>query len=193
MTFGEWIENNVHPDMLLAKGERVGQTVHLIEKAGNSTAKIIVEDVPESTAIVRLDIGGLSKVFRSKKERDEERNFDERCDFLMLNETCQKYRAVFVELKSHDPRNIQKGKQQLRWSLPYLKYYLAVFEADCFKENVKKDVEANFFIFSKEPRKRASRSHLASGRYENIFVNIYTRDKFEFSELLDIGTIPSLS
>ncbi len=192
MTFEEWIEQNVHPDMLLTEFERDGQTVHLIEKATNSTAKIVVEDVPESTAIVRLDIGGMSKVFSSKNEREESRNFDERCDFLMLNETCKKYRAVFVELKSHDPRNIQKGKQQLRWSLPYLKYYLAVFEADCFEKTVNKDVEATFFIFSKEPRKRASRSHLVSGRYENIFVNIFTRENIEFSDLVGEGTIPSL-
>lgn len=193
MTFEEWIEKNVHPEMLLTESERVGQTVHLIEKATNSTAKIIVEDVPESTAIIRLDIGGMSKVFGSKNDREEKRNFDERCDFLLLNETCKKYRAVFVELKSHDPRNIPKGKQQLRWSLPHLKYYLAVFEADCFEETVNKDVEATYFIFSKEPRKRASRSHLVSGRYENIFVQIYTRDNIEFKDLLEIGTIPSLS
>ena len=193
MTFEEWIEENVHPDLLLKEGERVGRTVHLIEKDKSSAKKIQIENVPESTAIIRLDVSGMSKVFSSKDNREAKRNFSERCDFLILDETSERYIAVFVELKSRDGRNIQKGKQQLRWSLPFLKYYLAVFEADCFEESGNKDIEAYYFIFSKEPSKRTSRGHLLSGRYENIFVNISTRDEIEFSELLDRKAVPSLS
>ena len=192
MRFEEWIEENVHPDLLLKGCEKVGQTAHLVEKDKNSTKKILVKNIPESTVIIRCDLSGMSKVFRSKAEREPHRNFSERCDFLILDETIEKYRAVFIELKS-GAMNISKGKQQLRWSLPFLKYYLAVFEMDCFGERESKDVEVRYFIFSKEPRKRKSRGHLLSGRYENIFVNISTSDEIEFCNLLDGGTIPSLS
>ena len=191
MKFEEWMRENVHPDLLLKECERVGQTAHLVEKDENSTQKVLVKDIPESTVIVRCDISGMSKMFSPKAERRPSRNFGERCDFLILNETIEKYRAIFIELKS-GRRNITKGKQQLRWSLPFLKYYLAVYETDCVEECDTKDMEVRYFIFSKEPRKRKSRDHLVSGRYENIFVNISASDEIEFRSLLDRGAMPAL-
>lgn len=191
MRFDEWIKENVHPDLLLKRCEKVGQTAHLVEKAKGSTKKILVKNIPESTVIIRCDISGMSKVFCSKAEREPHRNFSERCDFLILDETNDKYRAVFIELKS-GTKNILKGKQQLRWSFPFLKYYLAVFEMDCFGECDAKEIEVRYFIFANEPRMRRTRDHLPSGMYENIFINISTSDEIEFCNLLERGTIPSL-
>ena len=149
-----------------------------------------VDNVPSTSAVMRFDKGKRRDFF----EPGTGSNFLTRCDFLILVESGQDYRAIFIELKrsfddeESEREHVERGEEQLRWSLPSLKYLISVFEVDKRAEDPKRRVDASYFLVAKYPnqwfRKRRTREHFRSRFHEGIVIHYSIKTKFKYEDLI---------
>ena len=98
MLFKDWLEEHLRCDMILPENCRDGRTITL--KDTQSDIAIRVENVPRSSVVVNLEIGGRRQVF----ETDNGCDFYDRCDYLILEESETEYMAVFIETQPYPSR-----------------------------------------------------------------------------------------
>ena len=121
MQFKDWIEERLRSDMILPEGCKDGRT--FILKDTQSSTAIRVENVPRSSVVVNLEIGGRRQVFKTGNGCE----FYDRCDFLILEESETEYMAVFIEIKTLSKvRSLVEVTRKVRAivSLPCLQYLL---------------------------------------------------------------------
>ncbi|MDE0142899.1 MAG: hypothetical protein OXI80_15355 [Caldilineaceae bacterium] len=187
MLFKDWLEEHLRRDMILPEDCRDGRTITL--KDTQSDIAIKVENVPRSSVVVNLEIGGRRQVF----ETDNGREFHDRCDYLILEESETEYTAVFIELKTTFENyaawyeSDEKGKSQLRWSLPCLQYLLSVFETDAETRIRTKPIRAWYFLAAKNVDLRFNRRRTVdkfdSDNYRGLPVHYVKEDKMELEDL----------
>ena len=187
MQFKDWIEERLRSDMILPEGCKDGRT--FILKDTQSSTAIRVENVPRSSVVVNLEIGGRRQVFKTGNGCE----FYDRCDFLILEESETEYMAVFIEIKTTFQEyeawyeSDEKGKSQLRWSLPCLQYLLSVYETD-IETNIRiKTIRAWYFLAAKNVDLRFNRRRTVdkfdSDTYRGISVHYVKEDKMELEDL----------
>lgn len=186
-----WIEQNAKTSVLLPDNLQDGTSVFLEEADQNGSMKIRIDYVPTSSVVIDLDTEGQVGFFKKTGEE----SFDQRCDYLILTEQDDKYMATFIELKTNRETNDSGGEVQLRWSLPYLRYLIAVFRTAMYNQTSNKELVPRFFRISTLPSKesgspkgrnrakRRTRSPLESREYNNILVHYSTKDSFNFKDL----------
>lgn len=190
MSFAEWLGEHIRSDMLVQGEKSNRRTFVLSEYDDGVRINLRIENVPDSATVLKFDRGERRKLFRPEKVR----NFLKRCDFLILDERHSDYRAIFVELKrsfgvGESGRQFEdKGEEQLRWSLPSLKFLLSVFEVDRRRGSSGKNIEVTYFLIAKCPnqwyRKRKTREHFRIRHHEGIVVNYSIMNKIKFGELV---------
>ena len=197
MLFTRWLEEYIRPHMLRSGEANNRRTFLLKERTKEVRMTLRVDDVPETATVMRFDEGKRRELFRENVGS----SFLKRCDFLILDESDSEYNAVFVELKrsfeekESDRQCQNRGEQQLRWSLPSLKYLHSVFEVDRRMDDSRKSINATYFLIAKCPnqwyRKRRSKEHFKSRRYEGIDIHYSTRNKINFKDLTSRRLLPT--
>ena len=198
MSFATWLKEHIKQDMLRS-GEKSNRRTFLLEETSGPDRMILrVQNVPETAAVMRFDLGDRRQLFESGRGYD----FLKRCDFLILDESDVEYLAIFIELKRSfedeegDRRSKQRGERQLRWSLPSLRYLLDVFETDTRAADRKKKLVAKYYLVAKDPdrrrRKRRNREHFISNEHEGILVHYTTKDDIKLQQLKYRTSLPVL-
>ncbi len=194
MLLTEWLVKNTEPSLLLSEDKWSDRSVFLEEVDPNGRMEIKVDYVWRSTIVIDYDKEGQVGFFRKRGEE----SFDQRSDYLLLDELDDEYRATFIELKKNKERHESGGEVQLRWSLPYLEYLIAVYKTDNYTTYKRKDLKVRYFRISSPPSKRRgspktrTREHFISRHYQNIVVHYSTRDRFKFKDFLAREPIPAL-
>ena len=192
MTFANWLEDHLVSHMLVSKEKWNGRTVRLVEKG---VMEVKIEDVPSGAFVIHFDKGDQETL--KEKERlfktGMRFNFDLRCDYLILEESNTTYTATFIELKKNfrDYDSVDeidlKGEEQLRWSLPGLKYLLAIYEADKHTISHERAIQVRYFLVAnhKNPwyRKRTSREIFVTREHEGIKINYMATEKTSMRKL----------
>lgn len=198
MLLVEWIEENAKSCSLLPESNRDGSSVYLEETEEGGKMKITINYITGSSVVVDLDNEGQVKFFKKMGEE----SFDQRCDYLILVEQDDAYAAVFIELKTNKEVYESGGEVQLRWSLPYLEYLIAVFRTDKYDVFASKELIPRYFRISttpsrdrnlpkgKGPSKRRTREPFESRKYNNIQIHYSTRDRFKFKDLIKREPVP---
>ena len=198
MSFAIWLKEHIKQDMLRS-GEKSNRRTFLLEETSGPDRMILrVQNVPETAAVMRFDLGDRRQLFESGRGYD----FLKRCDFLILDESDVEYLAIFIELKRSfedeegDRRSKKRGERQLRWSLPSLRYLLDVFETDTRAADRKKKLVAKYYLMAKDPdrrrRKRRNREHFISNEHEGILVHYTTKDDIKLQQLKSRTSLPVL-
>ena len=144
---------------------------------------IEVAGIPSDITIVNMQrIGSLSGV--------KEGEWKQICDFLLLFKDKGEDYAIFVELKKTlDEGSKQKGKEQLRRSLPLLEYLRSICEIqyDTAPRNLERTIL--YSIIGKQVSEKLDKQLVKPGgrlpteRYKGISVGMIVRDRINFREL----------
>ena len=96
--------------------------IELWEKKPEVNMRVRVVGLPAEFIAIRTDcIGHVSKIREGPKKQI--------CDYLVLTESGDRIHAIFVELKK-TKKSDDKPREQLRRSLPILKYLRSVWEIE---------------------------------------------------------------
>ena len=92
--------------------------VYLKEQKTGFSMNVKIENVDQGLSIINFEqMGKVTTYFKGRgKVKGEEwkKGFNNRCDFLVLEETDDEYIAYLIELKNKVPD--QHAASQLRWS-----------------------------------------------------------------------------
>ncbi len=197
MSFAEWLREHIKSHMLKSGEKNNKRTFKLREYTAGVKMTLRVDNVPSAATVMRFDKGKRRDLF----ELGTGSNFLTRCDFLILEEFGQHYRATFIELKrsfddeESDRQHEERGEEQLRWSLPSLKYLISVFEVDRPAEYTEKRVDVSYFLVAKYPnqwfRKRKTREHFKSRFHEGIVVHYSTKTQLKYKDLILREPVPT--
>ena len=143
--------------------------------------RLEVTKMPVNLIVVNMrKIGSLSGV--------KEGEWKQMCDFLLIFEDEGKDYAIFIELKKTlDENSKEKGKEQLRRSLPFLKYLHSVcglqFGADFSEPIVKYTIVAARYSQRLDKQHVKPGGRLPSENYIDISVDPIVRERINFREL----------
>lgn len=189
MGFVAWVAENMESEKLLPESDRIDRTIKLRENNNNVNMCISILDIPTSAAIIRPDVAGQWRVLK----RGSIRRWDSLCDYLILWESENRVFALFVELKSTSPH--PKGKYQLLWSIPMLRYLWYVFQVDsCSAPSIPEPTFVSRYVEigdKKDPRipkdtlKPDSSPFFDHRCLKGIRVNYTTETCLSLSQLLD--------
>ena len=99
------------------------ELIHLRERSAKMLVKVTA--LPANVIAIRIDKVGHSSALQEEPASD----WNKRCDFALLEDLGDRCNVVLVELKK--TLNDKKGAaQQLRRSLPIIKYLLSVCEVE---------------------------------------------------------------
>ena len=145
--------------------------------------EVELTDVPPNiTALNIRRIGILAGV------RDG--NWKQICDYLLVYECDGKDVGIFVELKKTLNQQ-NKGKEQLRRSLPLLKYLHSMCQVHYGVKNQKPRLVTRYFLIGSQLNHRLDKQPvrpgqpLSSENYKNITVNKFVGRSFRFGRLRD--------
>ncbi len=166
-------------DKALVLSRSDGRTI-LREK---DVMELEVADIPSDITIINMQrIGSLSAL------KDGE--WKQVCDFLLLFEDRGKDYAIFIELKKTlDENNKQKGKEQLRRSLPFLEYLRSVCKIQHDAKSSKLELMILYSIIGKQASQRFDKQHVKPGgrlpteNHKGISVGMFVRERIHFREL----------
>ena len=198
MSFAEWLKAHIRSHMLIREEKNNRRTVKLTEQTAGVRMTLRVENVPSAAAVIRFDEGKRRDFF----EPGTGNNFLMRCDFLILDDSEPAYRATFIELKKSfehedfDRQHSKRGEEQLRWSLPSLKYLLSVFEVDEGVRDTGRRLDVSYFLIAKSAgqrlRKRKTREHFRSENHEGIVIHYSTKSILRYKDLISREAIPTV-
>ena len=166
--------------ILAAKTLATPKTEKKVILSEESVMKVEVAEVPSHlTAVDMRKIGCLSGL--------KSGNWKKTCDYLLVfNQRGRDY-AIFVELKNTLYEDKTEGMEQLRRSLPYLKYLHSVcglqFSTDISEPMVKYTIVAarHSRRFDKQRVKPGGR--LPTENYKDISVDPIVQERINFREL----------
>ena len=147
-----------------------------------SVMTLEIDGIPSDLTIVNMRrIGSLSGV------KDGE--WKQICDFLLLFKNKSKDFAIFLELKKTlDEGAKQKGKEQLRRSLPFLEYFCSVSKIHNDTETNKPIVQ--YAVVGERISSRLDKQSVKpmkpppSENYKDISVKMFVGKSIDFRELL---------
>ena len=117
--------------------------VILREREANMS--IYITGVRWRTTTIHIDrLGGLSGLRRG--------DWNQRCDYLMVIDSGDTYRAAFIELKKTLDED-HKPREQLRRSLPFLEY-LRVLCCIHFQDAAPADIEVRYVVIGERGQRR---------------------------------------
>ena len=142
--------------------------------------KVEVAKVPSHlTAVDLWQIGFLSGL--------KSGNWKKLCDYLLVFNNGYKDCAIFVELKSTLYEDKSEGMEQLRRSLPYLKYLHSVCRIQSCADLSEPIVR--YTIVASRHSRRFDKQHVKPGgrlpteKYKDITVDPIVRESINFHEL----------
>ena len=144
--------------------------------------KVEVAETPLGvTAIDMRKIGSFSGI--------KDGPWKQRCDYLFVYEVEGKNIAIFIELKKTLSQENRRGMEQLRRSLPLLKYLHSVCRIHCGVEPDKPVTTARYVLIGKKMNPRLDkqavtpRRALPSKDYKEIAVNWFVGPRLRFDLL----------
>lgn len=120
----------------------------------------------------------------------KEGNWKQICDYLIVFNNGHKDFAIFVELKKTLYGDEAKGMEQLRRSLPYLKFLHSVCEIHAESEPAKSKISVLYSLIGKQANNRLdkqrlrARNPLPSMNYKGITVGMFVGERIRFSSLI---------
>ncbi len=145
--------------------------------------RLEVTEVPSNTTIIRMNRTGLSIIKQNEVEQV--------CDFLLVHENENERTAVFVELKRTLDTKLEKGKEQLRRSLPRLEYLRSACEIHCHIPADEAKLEARYWVIAERRSARLDKQPVklrfasASVQHHNIIIHTYVGKRVSCNLLLD--------
>ena len=110
-----------------------------IERLEETDDTVILKE-RDAKAKMKVEVAGISKPFLAIRLNKlshlsalKEGDWNQICDYLLIGQSHGRAYAIFVELKK-TLRGEEKPKEQLRRSLPVLKYLLSVCEVEAERE-----------------------------------------------------------
>ena len=171
---------NILTDKTLVSPRSDGRTF-LREK---DVMELEVADIPSDITIINMQrIGSLSGVKHGK--------WKQVCDFLLLYEEEGKGYAIFVELKKTlNEKSKEKGKEQLRRSLPFLKYFRSVCEIHYGSDSDKPRLIVRYAVVGARNSGRLDKQHVKAGHplpsenHKGITVGMFVKERIRFRSLI---------
>ncbi len=201
LLFSDWLDENIQDERKTKNIRRNGSTVYLKEQKTEFSMNVKIENVDQGLSIINFEqMGKVTTYFKGRgKAKGEERQkgFNNRCDFLVLEETDDEYIAYLIELKNKVPD--QHAASQLRWSAPYLKYILEVYLEHSLMECPEKKLNVKFFMVGTNYSGLVNRGGMKRqtarifekwdvGTRLDMYYRIYTAGhRFEFSEFREVA------
>ena len=161
LSFVAWLRDNVRPDRKLTNIQRDGQSITLKEERENFCMEVKIDGVDRHLTVINFEQQGTGSTYLKG-----ELGFGDRCDFLILDETPKEYVAYLIELKNKVPD--KKGAEQLRWSVPFLKYIFSVFREDNHPKPDSKKLSLKYFQIGNDYQswvKRQQMKRYKQGRF----------------------------
>ena len=144
--------------------------------------KVEVAGTPSGvTAIDMRKLGSFSGM--------KEGEWKQRCDYLLVYEFKGKNIAIFVELKKTLSQENGKGMEQLRRSLPLLRYLYSICRIHYGVEPDKPVTTTRYFLIGKKMNPRLDKQPVTPGRslpsedYKEITVNKFVGPRLRFDLL----------
>lgn len=143
-----------------------------------------VADIPSDTTIINMRrIGSLSGL------KDGE--WKQVCDFLVVFKDGDKDYATFVELKKTlDEESKQKGMEQLRRSLPFLKYLRSVCELHYGADSDEPGPIVWYAVVGSQISRKLDKQHVKAGKplpsenHKGISVGMFVEERIRLRSLL---------
>ena len=161
LSFVAWLRDNVRPGRKLTNIQRDGQSITLKEERDNFCMEVKIAGVDRHLTVINFEQQGTGSTYLKG-----ELGFGDRCDFLILDETPKEYVAYLIELKNKVPD--KKGAEQLRWSVPFLKYIFSVFREDNHPKPDSKELSLKYFQIGNDYQswvKRQQMKRYKQGRF----------------------------
>lgn len=144
--------------------------------------KAEVAEVPSHlTAVDMRQIGSLSGL--------KSGNWKKTCDYLLVfNQRGRDY-AIFVELKNTLYEDKTEGMEQLRRSLPYLKFLRSICEIQYGSESTKRNINVRYSLIGRQSNQRLDKqpvragNQLPSENHNGISVDMFVGERIKFSDL----------
>ena len=184
LSFVAWLRENVRPDRKLTNIFRDGQTITLKEERESFYMEVKIDGVDRHLIVINFEQQGSGSTYLKG-----DMGFGDRCDFLILDETPKEYVAYLIELKRKVPD--KSGAEQLRWSVPFLKYIFSVFREDNYPKSDSKKLRLKYFQIGKDYQswvKRQKMRRYKQGRflkwngYERFNILYCASDGIKFKE-----------
>ena len=186
LPFSDWLIDNIKEERKTKNIRWNGRTVFLEERTPTINMSVKIDNVDQGLVVINFDQMGNTTTYLKG-----ERGFGDRCDFLILEETANKYVAYLIELENTVPED--HPLSQLRWSAPYLKYNLEVFLEHGLMKRPEKELKIKFFMIgNRHPNwlRRMGMKRETIPKFQRLdfssrlemYCSIYAKDKFDFSE-----------
>ena len=163
----------------------------LILREKSRERKIVMElevtDMPPDVTAIHVEklvgeMGSLSGI--------EDGRWKQKCDYLLVCEDQGRDVAIFIELKKTlGLKQKEKGREQLRRSLPLLKYLCSICRIDQEMKPDESEVDERYFLIGEKDRLKLDKQPVKSGRalheerYKSITVNILFGTHVRFGRL----------
>lgn len=190
LPFSDWLNENIKEERKTKNIRWSGRTVFLEEKTPTVSMSVKIDNVDQGLVVINFDqLGKTTTYLKGGK------GFGDRCDFLILEETDDKYVAYLIELENTVPA--LHPLSQLRWSAPYLKYNLEVFLEHGLMMRSEKELSVKYFMIGNRHPNWLNRAGMKRGNIPKfqrlnisvrleMYCSIYAKDKFDFSEFREV-------
>lgn len=173
MALNPWMSANLSPDTILQRDLNEGDTIFLEEKDDNVDMTVEIVGVPETVVIVLpQEVEHLQCLAR--------KGLKYICDYLLLFQSDDRYYAIFVELKK-TLTDEDKPREQLRRTLPLLRYILSVFNVDSGSMLSESKFIMNYFLFGQQPNPNWDKQRVNVSRASLFQSETYERMKIRTS------------
>ena len=144
--------------------------------------KVDVSKLASDVVVIKLDqVGTLSGL--------DSGPWKQACDYMLVCRVKNKTRVLFVVLKKTLSRNKNKAFQQLRWSLPLVKYLGSVCELHFGSRCDQAEKEIRYILICSRIGHRLDKQSVKAmhvpyrKQYRDIFVTIFIGPRFGFNQL----------
>lgn len=176
-----------HLKQILADNALVSRTSSdsMILQEMNIMAVEVAAIPPDVTAVNIYQIGSLKGLRNSECKKT--------CDYLLVCKAEGMDHAILVELKK-TLREDKKGMEQLRRSLPLLKYLRSVCRIHCNGETHRPTLNVRYVLIGTKNQLRIDKQHVRPGQgiekenYKGIEVHTFLGKRIRFDLLLKGGT-----
>lgn len=159
------LEDILRPEVLV---HTTGDVVELTEKAkGGADMRVEIVGLPAIVIAIRMTNvgrhdkrGSLAGVGHATSLRDGE--WKQICDYLLAVEASERIQVVFVELKTTYSEEDKPG-EQLRRSLPLLKYLQSILEIQWGTQLDERSIAIHYSVLFKQTSSRLAKQSVKAG------------------------------
>ena len=171
-----------HLKKILADKVVVSSTSGVVVLKEQRVQKVEVSKLASDAVVVKLDrVGELSGLDKGP--------WKQVCDYLLVYPVENRIRVLFVELKKTLSTNRKKAFEQLRWSLPLLKYLGSICELHLGPEPEESEKEVKYILICDRIGQRIDKQSVKAMQspypmqYKDIIATIFIGPRFSLDKL----------